>query len=61
MGQSIAITRAEHTASDLRRLASRQKGGQVVRRLLALAMMLNGHSGTDAAQMDSMDRQMLRD
>jgi hypothetical protein len=56
MGQSIAITRPEHTASDFRRLASREKDGQVVRRLLALAMVLEGHSRTDAAHMNGMDR-----
>jgi transposase len=61
MGQSIAITRTEHSASDFRRLASREKDGQVVRRLLALALVLAGHSRTDAAQMNGMDRQTLRD
>jgi len=61
MGQSIAITRTEHSASDFRRLASRENDGQVVRRLLALAMVLDGHSRTDAAQMNGMDRQTLRD
>ena len=61
MGQPIAITRTEHSASDFRRLASREKDGQVVRRLLALAMVLEGHSRTDAAQMTGMDRQTLRD
>ena len=61
MGQSIAITRSEHSASDFRRLASRETDGQVVRRLLALAMVLEGHSRTDAAQMNGMDRQTLRD
>ena len=61
MGQSIAITRTEHTTSDVRRLASREKDGDVVRRLLALAMVLEGHSRTDAAQMNGMDRQTLRD
>jgi len=61
MGQSIAITRAEHSATDLRLVASREKDGDVVRRLLALAMVLEGHSRTDAAQMNGMDRQTLRD
>ena len=61
MGQSIAITRTEHSASDFRRLSSREKDGQFVRRLLALAMVLEGHSRTDAARMNGMDRQTLRD
>jgi transposase len=42
-------------------VASREKDGEVVRRLLALAMVLEGHSRTDAAQMNGMDRQTLRD
>jgi transposase len=61
MGQSIAITKTEYSASEFRHLASREKDGQVVRRLLALAMVLEGHSRTDAAQMNGMDRQTLRD
>jgi transposase len=61
MGQPIGITNLEHSAGDLRRLASREKRGEVVRRLLALAMILEGHSRTEAAQMNGMDRQTLRD
>ena len=61
MGQPIEITNLEYSASDLRRLASREKEGQVVRRLLALAMILEGHSRTEAAQLSGMDRQTLRD
>jgi transposase len=51
----------EYSAGDLRGLASREKDGQVVRRLLALAMILEGYSRTDAAEMNGMDRQTLRD
>jgi len=61
MGQPIGITNMEYSAADLRRLASREKRGQVVRRLLALAMILEGYSRTDAAEMNGMDRQTLRD
>jgi transposase len=61
MGQPIDITNLEYSAADLRRLASREKDGQVVRRLLALAMILEGHSRTEAAEMNGMDRQTLRD
>jgi len=61
MGQPIEITNTEYSASDLRRLASREKDGQVVRRLLALAMILEGYSRTEAAEMNGMDRQTLRD
>ncbi len=61
MGQPIEITKLEYSAADLRRLASREKRGEVVRRLLALAMILEGHSRTEAAEMNGMDRQTLRD
>jgi transposase len=61
MGQPIEITNLEYSAADLRRLVSREKNGQVVRRLLALAMILEGHSRTAAAEMNGMDRQTLRD
>ena len=61
MGQPVAITNSDHSAADLRRLASREKDGQVVRRLLALALILEGRSRTEAAQMNGMDRQTLRD
>ena len=61
MGQPIEVTNLEYSAADLRRLASREKRGEVVRRLLALAMILEGHSRTEAAEMNGMDRQTLRD
>jgi transposase len=61
MGQPIGITNMEYSAADLRRLASRETDGQVVRRLLALAMILEGYSRTDAAELNGMDRQTLRD
>ncbi len=61
MGQPIKITNMEYSAADLRRRASREKRGEVVRRLLALAMILEGHARTEAAEMNGMDRQTLRD
>lgn len=61
MGQPIEITNLDYSAADLRGLASREKHGDVVRRLSALAMILEGHSPTEAAKMNSMDRQTLRD
>ena len=61
MGQPIEITNLDYSAADLRCLASREKRGEVVRRLLALAMILEGHSRTASAEMNGMDRQTLRD
>ncbi len=61
MGQPIEITNLDYSAADLRGLASREKHGDVVRRLLALAMISEGYSRTEAAKMNGMDRQTLRD
>jgi transposase len=61
MTRAIAVTNLEHSASDLRHLASKERDGHVVRRLLALALTLEGHSRTAAAQQSGMDRQTLCD
>ncbi len=61
MGQAITITNLDHSASDLRRLMSKQKDGAVVRRLMALALILEGRSRTEAAEQSGMERQTLRD
>lgn len=58
---AIAITRGEHTATDLRSLAGREREGSVARRMLALALILEGKSRTEAAVSCGMDRQTLRD
>jgi transposase len=61
MGQAVEITRTEHSAAELRALAAKIKDGAVVRRLLALALVLEGHSREAAARTNGMDRQTLRD
>ncbi len=61
MGEAITITNLEHTAADLRRLMSKQKDGAVVRRLMGLALILEGQSRTEAARQSGMERQTLRD
>lgn len=58
---TVAITRLEHTAADLRRCAARSVDASVARRLLALALVLDGHKREDAARSAGMDRQTLRD
>jgi len=40
---------------------SKEKDGAVVRRLMALALILEGKSRTEAAQQSGMERQTLRD
>jgi len=61
MGQPIAITRSDFTAAELRAAATRINNGAVVRRLLALAMLLEGASREVAAVSHGMSRQTLPD
>lgn len=58
---TVAIIRTEHSAADLRRRAGRSGDAAVARRLLALALVLDGHRREDAARSAGMDRQTLRD
>ncbi len=58
---TVAITRPEHTAAALRRCAAGSADASVVRRLLALALVLDGPKREDAARSAGMDRQTLRD
>ncbi len=60
-GMTVAITRTEHTAAGLRRLAGQADDAAVARRLLALALILDGHKREDAARLAGMNRQALRD
>ena len=57
---AVAITRTELTAADLRGAAARAKDADAVRRMLALALVLDGHSREAAAESCGMDRQTLR-
>lgn len=61
MGAAVVIGRTEHAAFDLRATAARCRDGAQVRRLLAVAMVLEGHPRTEAAGRNGMDRQTLRD
>jgi len=61
MSQPIEITRTDHTAEGLRALAGKAGDGAVVRRLLALAQVLEGSSREEAALRNAMTRQTLRD
>ena len=58
---TVAITRDELNASDLRREAARCRDANAARRMLALALVLEGHSREEAARHAGMDRQTLRD
>ena len=56
----IAVTRMELTAVELRRVAGRSKAGRAARRMLAIALVLEGVDRATAAQTCGMDRQTLR-
>jgi transposase len=61
MVAAVKITRTDHTAVELRGLAAKSNGTARVRRLLALALILEGQSRHMAATQSGMDRQTLRD
>ena len=56
---TIAITRHESGAGDLRREAARCRDARAARRMLALALVLEGSSREEAARAAGMDRQTL--
>jgi transposase len=61
MGSAVRITRTDRTSAELRAVAGKCRDGAQVRRMLALAMVLEGRPRTEAAQQNGMDRQRLRD
>jgi transposase len=58
---AVAITRRDLSATELRRKAARSRDADAARRMLAIALVLDGHSRADAAAACGMDRQTLRD
>ena len=58
---TVAITREGLDAGALRREAGRCRDGRAARRMLALALVLEGASREAAARCAGMDRQTLRD
>jgi transposase len=58
---AVAVTRLELDAGALRRAATRCRDAKAARRMLALALVLEGASREDAARHAGMDRQTLRD
>jgi len=61
MGAAVSITRLDLTASELRKAASGEKNSAAARRILALALVLDGVDRKTAAETCGMDRQTLRD
>ena len=60
-GRPLEITRTELSAMELRRAAARSREADAARRMLALALVLEGKSRKEAAESCGMDRQTLRD
>lgn len=58
---AIAIVRSELDAAGLRAAAGRSREANAARRMLALALVMEGVSRTEAARSCGMDRQSLRD
>ena len=58
---AVAITRMDLDSAGLRRAAAGSRDAQAARRMLALALVLDGHTRTEAAELCGMDRQTLRD
>jgi transposase len=58
---TVAITRTELDAAGLRAAAGCSKDAAAARRMLALALVMEGHNRTEAARAAGMDRQTLRD
>lgn len=61
MGTAIRVTRGDFTAADLRAASAKCPDGAQVRRMLALALVLEGRPRTEAAILNGMDRQTLSD
>ena len=60
MGAAIPL-RGDFDAADLRGLAKRSRDGAQSRRLLALAMIYDGHRRSDAARFAGVGLQIVRD
>src|ERR1035437_10700051 len=61
MGAAVSITRRDLMASELRKAARGEKDSAAARRILALALVLDGVDRKTAAETCGMDRQALRD
>src|SRR6185312_11793989 len=58
---TVAVTRLDVSAADLREAAARTQDACATRRMLAIALVLEGWSREAAAEACAMDRQTLRD
>ena len=58
---AVEITRTDMSGRELREAAARTKDAKAVRRILAIALVLEGADRKTAAEACGMDRQTLRD
>lgn len=58
---TVAITRLDRSAADLREAAGRTENAKLARRMLAIALVLEGWRRNAAAEACAMERQTLRD
>ena len=58
---AVEVTRRDLSATELRREAARSRDANAARRMLAIALVLEGHPREGAAAACGMDRQALRD
>ncbi len=61
MGTAVRVTRSDLTAAELRAASARCTDGAQGRRILAMALVLEGRPRTEAASQNGMDRQTLSD
>ena len=61
MPKALTIIRADLTATDLRQAAACSNDANAARRMLGLALVLEGYARGEAARLCAMDRQTLRD
>jgi transposase len=61
LAMAVVITRVELSATDLREAAGRTRDARAARRILAIALVLDGWSREAAAEACAMERQTLRD
>jgi len=61
MSAAVRITRTDLVAAELRRAAGRSRDAKAARRMLAIALVLEGVDRKAAAETCGMDRQTLRD
>jgi transposase len=61
VSMALAITRTEFSARELRATAAKVKDAKAARRMLAIALVMEGVDRKAAAESCGMDRQTLRD